>query len=200
MLIPLSLYFLFQEAKPYKNDPEILAMTNLVAAYQKHDINDFERILNNYEWSFVTAPRYRQRIAKVPFLDHPVWVDDPSFNARYHIRQIALPQPADERVLKRVCGYLLELPLDMKKPPWEAWIVDGLPGDQFAIITKIHHCMADGISGLSLIQTLLGVQPFERKGTPIGRLAITQEFLSPDLGRSNDDVVTVAQSFGVEML
>ena len=127
---------------------------------------DFERILNNYEWSFETVPRYRQRIAKVPFLDHPVWVDDPSFNVRYHIRQIALPQPADERILKRVCGYLLELPLDMEKPPWEVWIVDGLENDQFAIVTKIHHCMADGISGLGIIQTLLGVQPFARKGTP----------------------------------
>jgi len=127
---------------------------------------DFERILNNYEWSFETVPRYRQRIAKVPFLDHPVWVDDPSFNVRYHIRQIALPQPADERILKRVCGYLLELPLDMEKPPWEVWIVDGLENDQFAIVTKIHHCMADGISGLGIIQTLLGVQPFERKGNP----------------------------------
>jgi len=127
---------------------------------------DFERILNNYEWSFETVPRYRQRIAKVPFLDHPVWVDDPSFNVRYHIRQIALPQPADERILKRVCGYLLELPLDMEKPPWEVWIVDGLEDDQFAIVTKIHHCMADGVSGLGIIQTLLGVQPFSRKGVP----------------------------------
>jgi WS/DGAT/MGAT family acyltransferase len=127
---------------------------------------DFERILNNYEWSFETVPRYRQRIAKVPFLDHPVWVDDPGFNVRYHIRQIALPQPADERVLKRVCGYLLEAPLDMEKPPWEVWVVDGLPGDQFAIVIKIHHCMADGITGLSIIQTLLGIQPFERKGNP----------------------------------
>jgi WS/DGAT/MGAT family acyltransferase len=127
---------------------------------------DFERILNNYEWSFESVPRYRQRIAKVPLLDHPVWVDDPSFNVRYHIRQIALPQPADERILKRVCGYLLELPLDMEKPPWEVWVVDGLENDQFAIVIKIHHCMADGISGLGIIQALLGLQPFERKGAP----------------------------------
>jgi diacylglycerol O-acyltransferase len=127
---------------------------------------DFDRILNNYEWSFESVPRYRQRIARIPVLDHPVWVDDPSFNVRYHIRQIALPQPANERVFKRVCGYLLELPLDIDKPPWEAWVVDGLPNDQFAIVIKIHHCMADGISGLAIIQTLLGLQPFEREGPP----------------------------------
>lgn len=127
---------------------------------------DFERILNNYEWSFQSVPRYRQKIARIPLLDHPVWVDDRNFDVRYHIRHIALPRPADERVLKRVCGYLLELPLDMKKPPWEAWVVDGLPDDQFAIVIKIHHCMADGISGLAIIQTLLGIQPFDRQGPP----------------------------------
>lgn len=127
---------------------------------------DFEKILGNYEWSFDTAPRYRQRIARIPLFDHPVWVDDENFNVRYHVRQIALPQPADERVLKRVCGYLLELPLDIDKPPWEVWVVDGLPNDRFALVTKIHHCMADGISGVSLIQTLLGRRPFEREGRP----------------------------------
>ena len=127
---------------------------------------DFDRIVHNYEWSFEMAPRYRQRIAKIPFLDHPVWVDDPSFNVRYHIRQIALPQPADERILKRVCGYLLELPLDMEKPPWEVWVVDGLENDQLAIVMKIHHCMADGISGLGLLHALLGAQAFSRKGNP----------------------------------
>ena len=127
---------------------------------------DFDRILNNYEWSFEQVPRYRQRVTKIPLLDHPVWVDDPTFNVRYHIRQVALPQPADERVLKRVCGYLLELPLDLEKPPWEVWVVDGLQNDQFALVTKIHHCMADGISGLAIIQALLGFQPFERKGSP----------------------------------
>ena len=127
---------------------------------------DFDKLLNNYEWAFEQVPRYRQRIAKIPLLDHPVWVDDPTFNVRYHIRQVALPQPADERVLKRVCGYLLELPLDLDKPPWEVWVVDGLENDQFALVTKIHHCMADGISGLAIIQALLGFQPFERKGSP----------------------------------
>jgi len=127
---------------------------------------DFDRIINNYEWSFERVPRYRQRLTKIPLLGHPVWVDDPSFNVRYHIRQVALPQPADERILKRVCGYLLELPLDIEKPPWEVWVVDGLEDDKFALVTKIHHCMADGISGMSIIQTLLGRKPFEREGPP----------------------------------
>jgi len=127
---------------------------------------DFQKILNNYEWSFQSVPRYRQRLIKIPLFDHPIWVDDENFNVRYHVRQIALPQPADERVLKRVCGYLLELPLDIHKPPWEVWVVDGLEDDRFALVTKIHHCMADGISGVSIIQTLLGQRPFEREGSP----------------------------------
>ncbi len=127
---------------------------------------DFEKILNNYEWSFERVPRYRQRLIKIPLFEHPIWVDDENFNVRYHVRQIALPQPADERVLKRVCGYLLELPLDIQKPPWEVWVVDGLENDRFALVTKIHHCMADGISGVSIIQALLGQRPFEREGSP----------------------------------
>jgi WS/DGAT/MGAT family acyltransferase len=127
---------------------------------------DFDKILDNYEWCFDRVPRYRQRLVKIPVFDHPIWVDDESFNVRYHVRQIALPQPADERVLKRVCGYLLELPLDIDKPPWEVWVVDGIENDRFALVTKIHHCMADGISGMSIIQTLLGRRPFERKGRP----------------------------------
>ncbi|TNF62002.1 MAG: hypothetical protein EP303_04680 [Deltaproteobacteria bacterium] len=127
---------------------------------------DFDKVLNNYEWSFEAVPRYRQRLAKIPLFDHPVWVDDPAFNVRYHVRQIALPQPADERVLKRVCGYLLELPLDMDKPPWEVWFVDGLENDRFALVAKMHHCMADGISGMSIVQTLLSRKPFERHGAP----------------------------------
>jgi WS/DGAT/MGAT family acyltransferase len=127
---------------------------------------DFDKVLNNYEWSFEHVPRFRQRLARIPLFDHPVWVDDPRFNVRYHVRQIALPQPADERVLKRVCGYLLELPLDMDKPPWEIWVVDGLENDRFALVAKIHHCMADGVSGMSIVQTLLRRQPFERHGTP----------------------------------
>jgi WS/DGAT/MGAT family acyltransferase len=127
---------------------------------------DFEKVINNYEWSFESVPRYRQRLARIPLFDHPVWVDDPDFNVRYHVRQIALPQPADERVLKRVCGYLLELPLDTEKPPWEVWVVDGLENDRFALVTKVHHCMADGISGVSVIKTLLGRKPFEREGAP----------------------------------
>ena len=127
---------------------------------------DFDKVLNHYEWSFERVPRYRQRLAKIPLFDHPIWVDDPSFNVRYHIRQVALPQPADERVLKRICGYLLELPLDIDKPPWEVWVVDGLENDRFALVTKIHHCMADGVSGLSILHALLRPQPFEREGNP----------------------------------
>ena len=127
---------------------------------------DFEQVIDNFEWSFGQVPRYRQRVVNIPLLNHPIWVDDANFNVRYHIRQIALPQPADERVLTRVCGYLLELPLDIEKPPWEAWVVDGLEKDRFAIVLKIHHCMANGITGIGIIRTLLGQQPFQRDGKP----------------------------------
>lgn len=127
---------------------------------------DFDKIVNNYEWSFERVPRYRQRLARTPWLDHPVWIDDPNFDIHYHVRHIALPQPGDDQTFKRVCGYLVALAIDMEKPPWEVWVVDGLENDRFALVTKIHHCMADGIGAVGMIQALVGPQPFERQGAP----------------------------------
>ena len=78
---------------------------------------DFDRIINNYEWSFERVPRYRQRLAKTPWLDHPIWIDDPGFDVHYHVRHVALPRPGDDRTFKRVCGYLVALPIDMRSLP-----------------------------------------------------------------------------------
>ena len=116
---------------------------------------DAARISRYYEALLDKVDRYRQKLAWVPWFEHPVWVDDPSFNIRYHIRHISLPAPGDERTLKRVCGYLLSQPLDLAKPLWEVWIVDGLENDRFALVTKTHHCMVDGASGMSIMAALL---------------------------------------------
>jgi WS/DGAT/MGAT family acyltransferase len=122
---------------------------------------DAGRITRIYEALLDRVDRYRQRLAFVPWFDHPVWVDDPSFNLRYHIRHISLPAPGDERTLKRVCGYLLSQPLDLDKPLWEVWIVDGLENDRFALVSKTHHCMVDGASGMSIMAALLNPKPDE---------------------------------------
>jgi WS/DGAT/MGAT family acyltransferase len=104
-------------------------------------------------------PRYRQRLAFIPIERHPVWVDDDRMNIRYHVRHASLPRPGDVRQLKRLSGRIMSQQLDRGKPLWEMWVVEGLEDDRFALITKTHHCMVDGISGVDLMTVLLGVSP-----------------------------------------
>ncbi|HPG26312.1 MAG TPA: wax ester/triacylglycerol synthase family O-acyltransferase [Myxococcota bacterium] len=110
------------------------------------------------------VPRYRQRIHRIPVFDHHVWVDDPHFDLDYHIRHTALPRPGTLAQLKNLVARVMAQPLDRRRPLWETWIVEGLGGgDQFAMITKIHHCMIDGASGVDLAQVLFTPSPEARE-------------------------------------
>jgi len=104
------------------------------------------------------APRYRQRVAWVPILGRPVWVDDARFDVRRHVRHASL-QSGDDAELRRLAARLFERPLDRTRPLWELWLVDGLPGDDFALLVKIHHAVADGISAFGLFSALLATEP-----------------------------------------
>lgn len=104
--------------------------------------------------------RYRQKVRFVPGgLGHPVWVDDPHFNLSYHIRHSALPVPGDETALENLMGRLMSQELDRHRPLWEVWIIEGLPEDRWAMISKVHHCMVDGVSGTDLMAVLLDSEP-----------------------------------------
>ena len=120
---------------------------------------DIERIRTYIEARLHRIPRYRQRIQWIPFENHPVWVDDERFNIHYHVRHTSLPAPGDERQLKRLCGRILSQQLDRGKPLWEMWIVEGLEHDRMAMLSKVHHCMVDGVSGIDLLQALLSPLP-----------------------------------------
>ena len=105
-------------------------------------------------------PRYRQRLAYLPLQSRPIWVDDTHFNIHYHVRHTALPRPGDERQLKRLAARIMAQHLDRTKPLWEIWIVEGLAGgNRFAMISKIHHCMVDGVSSVDLLNVLLSPEP-----------------------------------------
>ncbi len=104
-------------------------------------------------------PRYRQRIATVPLEGHPVWVDDEHFHLGYHVRHVALPHPGTPDQLKSLAGLLMSQQLDRSRPLWELNVVEGLEGGGFAIITKIHHCMIDGLSGIDLMAVILDFTP-----------------------------------------
>ena len=112
-------------------------------------------------------PRYRQRLAFLPLQSRPIWVDDAHFNIHYHVRHTALPRPGDERQLKRLAARIMSQHLDRSKPLWEIWIVEGIEGgNRFAMISKIHHCMVDGVSSVDLLNVLLQPVPSDEIKEP----------------------------------
>jgi WS/DGAT/MGAT family acyltransferase len=112
-------------------------------------------------------PRYRQRVRFVPGqLGRPVWVDDPHFNLAYHVRHSALPPPGGEEDLNNLMARLMAVELDRHRPLWEVWMVEGLAGGRWALISKVHHCMVDGVSGTDLMVQLLDTRRRYRLPTP----------------------------------
>ena len=112
------------------------------------------------------VPRYRQRLAYVPFEQgRPVWADDPHFNPYYHIRHTALPKPADDAALKRLAGRLFSQRLDRSKPLWEIWLVQNMSRGRFALVAKTHHALVDGISGVDITTVLFDTA---REPSPTG--------------------------------
>jgi diacylglycerol O-acyltransferase / wax synthase len=106
------------------------------------------------------VPRYRQRVRAVPMnLGLPMWVDDPHFQILYHVRHTAVPSPGSDEQLRNLAGRVLGQRLDMAKPLWEVWLVEGLEEGRWAIISKVHHCMVDGIAGTDLMQLIFDVDP-----------------------------------------
>ncbi len=105
------------------------------------------------------VPRYRQKLAFPPLAQaRPVWVDDPRFNPGYHVRHTALPEPASLEQLRNLAGRVLAQRLDRTKPLWEIWLVDQVEGGRFALITKTHHCLVDGVSGVDIATVLFDLE------------------------------------------
>ena len=122
---------------------------------------DIERIRTLVASKLHLIPRYRQRLGWVPVEGHPVWVDDERFDITYHVRHASLPRPGSMSQLTTVMGRLVSQQLDRSKPLWEMTVVEGLEGDRFAVIVKIHHSMIDGIAGVDLMALLLDLQPVD---------------------------------------
>ncbi len=102
------------------------------------------------------VPRYRQKVRFVPLaLGRPAWVDDPHFNLEYHVRRTALPAPGGDEELRNLVGRVMSQQLDRAKPLWEMWVAEGLDDGRWAVISKVHHCMVDGVSGTDLMTVIL---------------------------------------------
>jgi diacylglycerol O-acyltransferase len=114
------------------------------------------------------VPRYRQRMRRVPLaLGRPVWVDDPAFDLDFHLRRTAVTAPGGDEQLQRLVGRLMSQRLDPDHPLWESWIVEGLRAGRWAMVSKLHHSMVDGIAGLDVLSTILDDAPEVVRHPPV---------------------------------
>src|SRR3954462_2146973 len=120
----------------------------------------YDDFLNHVRSRLHLVPRFRQKLAFPPVeTGRPFWVDDPSFNLSYHVRHSALPSPGSEEQLRNIAGRLYSQSLDRSKPLWEIWLVQGLERNRFALVTKTHHALVDGVSGVDIATVLFDVKP-----------------------------------------
>ena len=121
---------------------------------------DYESLVTLISERIAHVPRYRQRIKDVPGgLANPVWVDDVHFDMSYHVRRSALPRPGTDEQLEELVARIQPRPLDRTRPMWEVYLVEGLAEDRFAIITKTHHSLVDGISAVDIGDVLVDGNP-----------------------------------------
>ena len=135
------------------------------------------------------VPRYRQRVREAPMsIGRPMWVDDVHFDLDYHLRATAPPPHADGDPLERLVGRVMSQPLDRRRPLWEMWVIDGLTDDRWAVVSKVHHCMVDGIAGTDLLGVVMDTDP----DAPLARRRV-------DLGAepSRIDLARASRSDGV---
>ena len=120
----------------------------------------YDELLTHLRGRLPLVPRYRQKLRKVPFrLGPPVWVDDQNFDLRFHVRQTALPPPGGDQQLNKLMARVMGQRLDRDYPLWEYWLVQGLADGRWALISKIHHCMVDGVSGTDLYRVIFDISP-----------------------------------------
>ena len=128
---------------------------------------DCGELFEHVESRLHLVPRYRQKVMWPGLeLGRPMWVDDPCFNLDYHVRHTALPQPGTRNQLRNLAARVFSQQLDRTKPLWEMWLVDGMEDDQFAVISKTHHALIDGMSGVDLLALLFDVTPQPREVEP----------------------------------
>jgi WS/DGAT/MGAT family acyltransferase len=121
---------------------------------------DHERLIGLIRQRIAFVPRFRQRLRSVPArLANPVWVDDGRFDLAYHVRRSALPRPGADAQLRELVARLMSRPLDRQRPLWEMYLVEGLRGGRFAIVSKTHFALIDGVNSIDIAQVLLDSAP-----------------------------------------
>src|SRR6187402_3315763 len=166
---------------------------------------DYESLVTLISERIAHVPRYRQKIKSVPGgLANPVWVDDKQFDMSYHVRRSALPRPGSDEQLEELVARIQPRPLDRTRPLWEVYLVEGLAEERFAIITKTHHSLVDGISAVDIGNVLVDGNPTasdgilttwraraEPGGTPSQVVETVQHGIA-DVGKTLGKVASVA--------
>jgi diacylglycerol O-acyltransferase len=120
----------------------------------------YEDLVEHVSSRLHLVPRFRQKLAYPPVpTGRPFWVDDPAFNLEYHVRHSALPAPGSEEQLRKMASRVFSQQLDRTKPLWELWLVQGLTRKRFALVTKTHHALVDGVSGVDIATVLFDLKP-----------------------------------------
>ncbi len=123
----------------------------------------YDEFVEQVESRMHLVPRYRQKLAFPRFeMGRPMWVDDPTFNLEYHLRNTALPKPGSMEQLRQLAARIFSQRLDRSKPLWETWLVQGLEDGRFALISKTHHSLVDGVAGVDLASVLFDLSPVRR--------------------------------------
>ncbi|MFJ5993140.1 wax ester/triacylglycerol synthase family O-acyltransferase [Lentzea sp. NPDC092896] len=160
-LSPLDAAFLeLEDADPHAS----LAIASVAVAEGPAPSHD--EFLALMRTKLPVLPRVRQKVVRATLdLSTPVWQDDPSFDLTYHVRRTALPAPGGDAELCALVARIMGQRLDRDRPLWESWVVEGLEGGRWAVLTKLHHCMADGLSGTMLYDVMYGDAPVPEPAT-----------------------------------
>jgi diacylglycerol O-acyltransferase len=147
----------------YMETPSLHMHVSMAAIFDPSTVPggySFEKVRSLVSERLRAVPVFTRRLVEVPFrLDHPYWVDDPHFDLDYHLRRAALPSPGGLDELAEFVGDVCGRQLDRGRPLWEMYLVEGLAGDRIALVTKIHHCTIDGVSGAELLAELFDLVP-----------------------------------------
>ncbi|MGF1598670.1 MAG: wax ester/triacylglycerol synthase family O-acyltransferase [Acidimicrobiales bacterium] len=147
----------------YMESPTTYGHVNSLSIYQRprtRSFRPYELVRERLAAKLGDLAPLRRRLVEVPFqIDHPWWIDDPAFDLDFHLRHIAVPPPGEQHALAELVGRIISRPLDRSHPLWEAYVIEGLAGQDWALLLKFHHAAIDGAAGLELLTILLDPEP-----------------------------------------
>ena len=185
-LSPLSAAFLQIEDE----DPSAALAIGSITVFEP-PAPTFEEFASAIAGRLPLLPRYRQRLQTVPFdLAAPSWADDPHFDVRWHLRSTALPAPGGKEEMCWLMSRVMTHRMDRSRPLWEYWFVEGLEGGRWALLSKIHHSMVDGVSGTDIYRLILDLGPEPMAALPDHWQPEPESSPAAVLGRAAWDLVT----------